>query len=348
MMTNGKKLAMKVCAYCSVAVIVYCAVNGLLVKEIAPNVRSGVVMRSSLPHIALTTLGGHASVGLGSISVVTWNVWFGEFTMEKRYDEILSICKSLSADVICFQEVTTAFVGKIREHSLADHYDISDYYLDGSTLGSYGVLTMSRRELNANFQWHDLPTEMDRKLLTATFNTPAGPLVVGNIHLESLNTASTRAAQLQQSNDILNHTPNALLCGDFNFDSEKNFRPGSSLENDVLSRLLPTYEDAWLELHTLSTGKTYDTEMNHMLLKKNERMRYDRIMVRKDNNQHPHLVLKNITLLGTAPLGYNLPISSKRNKLRLESTPAGMEREDTRPVFPSDHFGLHAELVFVS
>jgi len=335
-MANSRRLAKLLFSSCCVALTVLYAAKTLLVSETLSPERTTTPSETAR-RSAVNKAAKQAIKGYDSFTVVTWNVWFGEFKMEERYDEILNIFSALSVDVICLQEVTTPFVDKIKEHEFAEQYDISDISLDGSTLGSYGVLTMVRRARNASFHWHELPSEMDRKLLVTTFNTPAGRMSVGNVHLESLNNAPIRAAQLKLCDSILTHTPNSVLCGDFNFDSERNFRGAGPLENDMLQRILPTYKDAWLELHPPSSGKTYDSELNHMLLKKNERMRYDRIMMRSHPDKTHAVVLKNISLLGTHPLGLNPAICGS-----IQCTLVQENKVQARPVFPSDHFGLHA------
>lgn len=305
------------------------------------------------------------------LSVITWNVWFDDFKKKERYDEILAICKSMSVDVICLQEVTPCFLKKVKEHGLAEYYDVSDPDLNGATVGSYGVLTMCRRELNASFQWQELPTNMGRKLLTANINMHVGSLSIGNVHLESLDSAPARLEQLKLCNEVLNRTAYSVLCGDFNFDSDRNFRDdGRPLENDILNGVMPLYKDVWLQLHPPASGKTYDTEVNLMLPRKEERMRYDRIMLRgmpiqltssfskvlRSSTHTQEFVPEEISLLGTAPLGFNLPVPGEEEN---HSSVMGNEQpslldafttpeKKARPVFPSDHFGLHGVFAFSS
>jgi len=307
------------------------------------------------------------------LSVITWNVWFDEFKKKERYDEILAICKSAAADVICLQEVTPYFIKRIREHEIARIYDVSDPELNGSSVGSYGVLTMCRRELNASFQWYDLPTDMGRRLLTTNCDSHAGSLCIGNVHLESLNNAPTRLAQLQVCHNVMNRTNLSVLCGDFNFDSDRNFRnDGRPLENNILTSVMPLFKDVWLQLHPLCSGKTYDTEVNLMLQGKEERMRYDRIMMRNEPIRRSTEVLSpstdgcfvaaDVSLLGTAPLGCNLlpacevinrtdSVASDERAATRSDEPCVLDAFSTpekkgRPIFPSDHFGLHAVFIF--
>lgn len=309
---------------------------------------------------------------MSSISILTWNVWFDKFKREERYNEILDICHRIGPDVVCLQEVTPFFIKILKEHDLCKVYDISDHDLSGSTVGSYGVLSMCRRDLQGSFQFHELHTEMDRKLLITTFTTPHGTVGVGNVHLESLNTRITRKIQLQQCRPILDRFQTAVLCGDFNFDSDRNFTlDDKPLENDALMEIYPSYKDVWLELHPPGSGKTFDTDVNLMLGQRKEHMRYDRIILRnqpiplqssvskKPSSEvpaQPSFVPTEIRLLGTHPVGANLESLFKDtaddNNASATSVPPveinafATPEKTARPIFPSDHFGLHAVLTF--
>ena len=221
-------------------------------------------------------------------------MWFDRLQRSARYDEILSVCSSLSADVICFQEVTPYFLGKLVDHPISKLYHCSDEMFEGKSVEPYGVLTLCKTYLNAQFTFTDLPSDMHRKLLTASFQTSEGGLIkVGNVHLESLDSADVRAMQLKVCHGQLGTSPAAILCGDFNFCSYKNYNPGKApLENDVLAHTLPGYKDAWLELYgggdsedDGSKGYTFDTVTNRMIgseydecaSRREERMRYDRV-----------------------------------------------------------------------
>ena len=317
---------------------------------------------------------------MSSISVLTWNVWFDDFKKEERYNEILTICRAIGPDVVCLQEVTPFFIRMLKGHDLCRMYDVSDHDLSGATVGSYGVLSMCRSDLKGSFQFHELHTDMDRKLLTTSFTTPHGTVGVGNVHLESLSSRIARRIQLQQCRPILDRFSISMLCGDFNFDSDRNFQlDNKPLENDALAEVYPTYKDVWLELHPQGTGKTFDTDVNLMLGQRDEHMRYDRIILRNQpipiqsmvskllgstaKSQAPALptyVPTEIRLLGTHPVGENIAALCKDSiKDTTTDTTADVPelqpavesafatpKKKSRPVFPSDHFGLHAVFTF--
>jgi len=117
-----------------------------------------------------------------------------------------------------------------------------------------------------------------------------------------------------------------LLCGDFNFDSERNYNAddGKPLENESIREFFGDYIDVWPTVNSHDDGKTFDTERNTMLRQPMpERMRYDRILL-KSHRWRPAAM----ELIGTSAFmtdGIVNPLD----------------------VFPSDHFGLYLELQWV-
>jgi len=171
-------------------------------------------------------------------------------------------------------------------------------------------------------------------------------LACATVHLESLNNEGTRKEQLRIAEHVLRPFDNAILVGDFNFDSSINFYqlllarssmidsqildpavpyPPDTvpLENNNLGEIFKTEEwiDVWPELHPNEKGYSFDSAVNGMLLDI-EQMRYDRVIFRSKNKTW---IPKNISLLGTK---------------RIENESA--EIHSDIPLFPSDHFGLVA------
>jgi endonuclease/exonuclease/phosphatase family metal-dependent hydrolase len=123
----------------------------------------------------------------------------------------------------------------------------------------------------------------------------------------------TRADQLAEIFPRLRALgPDAVLTGDFNFCS-------SSLAENA--NLDPGFVDLWPALRGGAPGYTEDTGVNTMLANKDggdKTVRYDRILLRSAGGVWKP---RSIELLGTSPIA-----------------PASPD------VFPSDHFGLVAEI----
>mmetsp|Transcript_7169 Transcript_7169/g.21332 ORF Transcript_7169/g.21332 Transcript_7169/m.21332 type:complete len:353 (-) Transcript_7169:322-1380(-) len=286
-----------------------------------------------------------------SISVLTWNVWFGRHRQTDRYSAIVAEVLRRDVDVACFQEVTAPFVAALTSsRDVRDKYDLSP-----SVIRQYGVLTIAKKSLGATFEELDLPTRMGRTLIVAWLTAarssvddedgvPAA-LAVGNVHLESLDSETLRRDQLRSANAVLNGEDFAsILCGDFNFDSTRTWGdwrrpPGEEdpparktpeeLENAVLGREMPDWDDAWPTIRGADDpGLTFDGETNPVCVRDRlERMRYDRIMVKRgkalevgkggDDSalRFPGLLMEDIAMVGT-------------------------ENLDTTGLKASDHYGL--------
>jgi exonuclease III len=216
------------------------------------------------------------------LGILTWNICFSSKLQELRYVEILSQTKGSNPDICCFQECVPEFVGLMAgDNFWFDNYDFSD--LDFVSSG-YGTIVLAKKYLEFKFKSYDLTSKMGRKLVVGT-NLD---LTVGSVHLESLNSKETRAAQLEEIAGLLNSfgSPNIVLCGDFNFCSESNYlNPQIPLENSNLTNFLPDYKDLGREFTWLKGKKSF---------------RFDRILLKSK-----YLKPQSIQLLGTSPIpGY--------------------------------------------
>jgi endonuclease/exonuclease/phosphatase family metal-dependent hydrolase len=274
-------------------------------------------------------------------SLLTWNVWFGQYEFTRRSDHILSFIDKQDVDVVCLQEATHDLLSILKKHpSLLSKYDISDSDLSGSTIPGYGVLMMTKKALRVKYRLTEFPTQMDRTLLSAelTVKTVSSPnqdstFCVGTVHLESLNYPKLRQRQLQIASRTLRRFDDVAICGDFNFCSYRNFRPGTTLENTAMTSTLHEYVDVWPSLVPLppeakevtsydncsveagmALGFTFDSARNPMI-RKLERMRYDRIMFKSTGGRW---VPVGIELVVTQPI------------------------DGQSDLLPSDHFGLLA------
>jgi len=123
--------------------------------------------------------------------------------------------------VICLQEVTPPFSQALRASQLLS----ATYAISDNDVGRYGCLILAKHELGPRFSEIEMATMMGRSLLVAELVPPGGggsarawcAGAVATVHLESLNSAKVRDAQLQTANRALARYLNAVLCGDFNF-----------------------------------------------------------------------------------------------------------------------------------
>jgi endonuclease/exonuclease/phosphatase family metal-dependent hydrolase len=247
------------------------------------------------------------------LTLVVYNAWFGDFLWQQRLAGLLDVVRSCRPDVVALQEVTRRQLEAILATEwIRQGYWVSDR--DGRSLEPHGVLTLSRVPVR-DLALCELPSNKHRKLLVAELGLAQGPLVVGNLHLESSARATPlRLAQLDRVLASLRGVGNAIVMGDFNFD------PAQAPEQD---RLDGHYRDLWDELRPNEAGYTEDTDVNRMrLLHKNKekQVRFDRILLGISRQDWEPV---SIRLIGTAP------IAPQRSDL-----------------FPSDHFGLAAELAW--
>mgnify|MGYP003385251279 FL=1 len=309
-----------------------------------------------------------------NLTVLTWNVWFGPLSFKDRCESILKFASESLPDVICFQEATRRFViNHLSKSSLLEMYDMSDPG-DGSSVGNYGVLTLCKKDLKATFTSTEfMDSAMDRSLLATEFNLNGERIVVGTVHLESLNNHPNRMKQLEVCNTKLSPFTHAILCGDFNFCSYRNFNqdPSKPLENDCLAEICPEYVDMWLHLHVnpyirqLSdsergrntdaivanmpphiVGYTFDSEVNKNI-DHFERFRIDRV-VYKTPSSGAVLRPESIEIVGKTPinqeeLDQNAAAAAAAPPASVFCTPPRARSDSMNvPVFPSDHFGLLA------
>lgn len=294
---------------------------------------------------------------MSRLSIASWNVWFDPLGQQQRYSAILSACRALSPDIICFQEVTPPFVSMLDASGIRDDYRLSDHELDRY---SYGNMILAKKNIDVSFQFISLPSQMGRTMLLAEATWTDGTRVgLGNVHLESLSSRPVREQQLQMCEQILRNYDFSILCGDFNFCSYRNYieTDNEGLENDVLRCIMPDYNDMWPQVHPTEQGYTFDTLENGMLrLHRHERMRYDRICYRvaeKGRSMNLTWAAHSIDLLGLSPVSSDVSAVAPERRATAEpsdfSTPPKVSRSvlvqpaDARePVtlFPSDHFGL--------
>lgn len=247
-----------------------------------------------------------------TLSLITWNVWFGAHQAAARATATLELLQAADADVICLQEVTRDFLARLLAAGwVRRDYTVSD--ASGATVDPYGVVVLTRLPLRA-LTHHEMPTSMARGLVLAELQVGAARLAVGAVHLESRrHNADVRGEQLAVILPILRAAaPDAILCGDLNFDAEWEDEE-RALRGDLL--------DLWPALRGADPGYTVDTAANPMTAwdkGHDKQVRFDRVLLRSPaRTWRP----RSIRLLGTAPV-----------------------RDAQPPLYPSDHFGLQVVL----
>jgi tyrosyl-DNA phosphodiesterase 2 len=242
-----------------------------------------------------------------SVSVLTWNVWFGLEKPVKRWTRLLADAAELGPDLIAFQEVTDPFLEMLRnEPWVRKAYRISDPR--GESISSYGSVIVSRHPI-LRHEVLPLDSEMDRKLVVVETEVAGSAWTVATVHLESLESATVRARQLEQILEYLGPAPSVILCGDFNFCSSW------AEENGRIPR---EFVDVW-PAASEESGFTVDTELNATRARKTDgerRERFDRIFVRSNRAQPAE-----VRLVGTKQV-----------------------KGETPALFPSDHFGVYGRL----
>ena len=266
--------------------------------------------------------------------VVTYNIWFSEKYQPLRFNSLCDIlCKS-DAQIIGLQEslflsdnnyfniFTLCLVTQnILQQLLAQPFVQERYYIsdiDGRTFsGWYGVvLLIDIRVHVSHLNLINFPqSHMGRRLVLAEIKLNKDEtLLIGTVHLESLDNKQQRLCQLNICQNVFNRFPGAssILMGDFNFNAH-------GPENIDQFKALPRWIDVWANLMgTQNPGYTYDTETNQMTKINNgfsDRSRIDRIIL-----QSQTFIPTQIEILGDTSTG----------------------TLDNLSLFPSDHYGLTA------
>eukprot|EP00418_Pyrodinium_bahamense_P093191 CAMPEP_0179026728 /NCGR_PEP_ID=MMETSP0796-20121207/8667_1 /TAXON_ID=73915 /ORGANISM="Pyrodinium bahamense, Strain pbaha01" /LENGTH=339 /DNA_ID=CAMNT_0020722823 /DNA_START=16 /DNA_END=1035 /DNA_ORIENTATION=- len=258
----------------------------------------------------------------GDLGVLTLNVWFDQKLREARTEALVAVIKSIPLGVCCLQEVVPE-VAQILTQSLPG-WSSSDPG-DGSSVEPYGVMTLVAPGLPAEFTFHNLETNMWRRLLVCNLG---GMLVVGNVHLESLSNQPLREMQLRACSDVLGPLPNALLVGDFNFDSQRNFKaPHVPLDNVALAKCLHGFVDVWPALRA-DRGCTFNSQVNPYIAQE-EAMRYDRVMAQL-SSWRP----SSIELMGHEPVDHLVQLTEREQEiLKRPPTPPRPQPQPRAPLW---------------
>lgn len=175
-----------------------------------------------------------ASDGEGDVvlNVATLNVWFEPHYFQQRCVAHIDVMREEKLDVMCMQEMTLdelkVWYGHpwVQQHCWISHSprDINGYSVCIVSCGvlPYHVATtplksaMGRTLYHAHFKWEKKGQEKTS-------------LCVATTHLESLSEyTQSRIHQLRQIEDALSSCECVVLCGDFNYDSNKTPTPAEA------------------------------------------------------------------------------------------------------------------------
>lgn len=240
--------------------------------------------------------------------VLTYNVLGDPSGASERASALMTELEEADADILAFQEASAWFLDRLHEQPWVSAY--AGTAIEGERVSPSGLYLLSRYPIE-RVGYLDLPGDEGRAVLYADIRVHDISVRAAVIHLAAdLDGREIRAEQLQVVFDLLRDADHGLLLGDFNFGDR---------EPEDWSLEAP-YRDLWAELRPAEAGYTYDLARNTMAQNNafscERSRRLDRILVRSEEWREA-----SISLIGDRAL---------------PGSPA---------LFPSDHFGVIAELV---
>ncbi|PWA96382.1 endonuclease/exonuclease/phosphatase family protein [Artemisia annua] len=266
-----------------------------------------------------------AKEDLRKLKILSYNVWFAENIEPRiRMRAIGDIIQLHSPDVICLQEVTPNIYAIFQRANWWKSYKCSLSF-DKAMTRRYFCMQLSKLPVKSFGCKQFSYSGMGRELCIAEVSTQGGiPLVVATSHLESpcpgpptwdQMYSKERVKQANEALDFLKKNPNAIFCGDMNWDDK--------LDGEF--PLPDGWFDAWTALKPKEIGWTYDTKANPMLSANWKlQKRLDRFSVSLRD-----LKVESINMVGTERIPGVTYVKQRKGKPDLEL-----------PVLPSDHFGL--------
>ncbi|KAF3788358.1 Tyrosyl-DNA phosphodiesterase 2 [Nymphaea thermarum] len=298
--------------------------NNELLRELHAEKRARMEALKSDQSVGLT----EPCQELDTMTILTYNVWFREdLELNERMRALGELIKQHDPHIICMQEVTPDIYEIFKKSSWwnAYHCSVSDRL---ASVRPYFCMQLSKLLVKGFHRYPFNNSIMGRELCLADLDVGAGKqLVVATSHLESPCPAPPRWDQMYskerivQANETLERLkafPNAIFCGDMNWD-------------DKLDGTFPLVEgwiDAWLELRPGENGWTYDTKGNEMLSgNRTLQKRLDRVICNLRDFQ-----IASIDMIGKEAI----PGLSYCKEKKVKNT----VKKLMLPVLPSDHYGL--------
>jgi endonuclease/exonuclease/phosphatase family metal-dependent hydrolase len=243
--------------------------------------------------------------------VLTYNVLADPVELERRIPRLFEVMRDANADLLMLQEVAPWFVELLEREGWLRDYEAA--HIDGRLALPNGQMILSRVPISRS-RARRLSGRQGRTVLVCEITlAAANAIVLATTHMESyLEDGPTRAKQLDEIfAELANETAPTLFAGDLNF--------GDGEQPDT-AHLDPAFIDLWTTLHPGDPGFSWNIERSPMAAAGSfvgePSRRLDRMLLRGAD-----WVPSEIEIIGDRSVS------------------------DHPELFPSDHFGLVAELV---
>jgi endonuclease/exonuclease/phosphatase family metal-dependent hydrolase len=262
-----------------------------------------------------------------SLRIITLNLWNGQRDAERRMEVLLPQLLSLQPHVVTLQEVLESPRGLMQGRRIAEALDAQYRFgcVDAEAHGGpIGNAIVSRLPITGEAQLPLPGTARDRRgALRCELTTPMGRLAIVTTHLSwELDAPHIREQQVLVLDAFARADPGevpTLLTGDFNCTPEALVHQFMTGRASLHGR--GTYwRDAFARRHPRSEGYTWSARNPYAARSVERNRRVDYIFVGPMKDEGPGAVLHARVVLDLA----------------------GAE-----DVFPSDHFGVFAEIALV-
>lgn len=245
------------------------------------------------------------------LRVLTYNVLADPVEVSLRIPRLLEVLRDANADLLMLQEVAPWFVELLERDGWLRDYQAAR--IDGRLALPNGQMILSRFPI-ARSRERLLSGRQRRTALVCEVKlSNADAIVLATTHMESyLEDGPTRAQQLDEIfSELAKETAPTLFAGDLNF--------GDGEQPDT-AHLDPAFVDLWTALHPADPGFTWNIERSPMA-------------AAGSFVGEPSRRLDRMLLRGAAWVPSTIEIIGDRSVA------------EHPELFPSDHFGLVAELV---